>query len=79
MLEYHPSSNHCPPRRSGRSRTYACIAIGKGHLTPAFDRAARNRATVLRAFLLKRLPRKGLIIQAGAHPCLKQGAHLSSP
>ena len=33
MLEYHPSSNHCLPRRRRRPRAYAGYAIGKGHIT----------------------------------------------
>jgi hypothetical protein len=38
--------------------TYAYIAVSKGFITTAQDRVARFRATVLRAFLLKRLFRK---------------------
>src|SRR6266849_9426040 len=29
----HPSLNHYLPRPSRRSRTYACIAVSKGHVT----------------------------------------------
>src|SRR5436853_6554570 len=39
MYECHPSSYHCPPRRSGWSRTYALIAISKGLNTLALTRS----------------------------------------
>jgi pimeloyl-ACP methyl ester carboxylesterase len=39
-LECHPSSNHCPPRRSGWRYAYACIAIAKGFITRASTRWA---------------------------------------
>ena len=41
MSEYHPRSDLFPPRRSGRDLKglvpgcYACLAIGKGIITPA--------------------------------------------
>src|SRR6266704_2909756 len=66
MYGCHPRPYHCLPRRRRRSQTYASLAIAKGHITRAFDTVGGNPPTVFRVFLLKRLPRKGLVQKGDA-------------
>jgi hypothetical protein len=64
----------CRAQADGRE-TYACIAVSKGFITTAQDRAARNRAPVLRVFLLKRPSRKGWIpSRVGPTPAPRRNA-----
>ncbi len=57
----HPNPYHCLPRPSRWSGDLCLYCHLEGSFYHGFDRAARNRATVFWAFLLKRPSRKVLV------------------
>ncbi len=64
----HPSLNHYLPRPSRRHHAYACLAVSKGHLTPAWTGWAEI-GQQFSPFLLKTASRKGGAVKITAsHP-----------
>ena len=71
MFGCHPSLNHCPPRRSGRSRTYACIAISKGINTLARDQEWTEIGQQVGTLLLKSVLPQGIAAERRARECYR--------